>query len=103
MVQQTILQMVGAPLPAAIASGGVWVHECPNGRDRGGRRGYIYGRKTEAAFKEAIAAQGLPPDFDLPGMTVAAKIKAVGNGVPLALGRAIAKAVLEATESRLPR
>jgi DNA (cytosine-5)-methyltransferase 1 len=42
---------------------------------------------------------GLPPDFlaDAP-MTVAGKIKCVGNGVPMAMGRAIARAVRRAVE-----
>lgn len=42
---------------------------------------------------EACVLQGLPPDFDLPGFTKQAKYEAVGNGVPLPMGRAIAKAV----------
>ena len=43
--------------------------------------------------------QGLPDDFDVPGFTVAAKRKAVGNGVPLPMGRAIARAILEASNA----
>lgn len=54
--------------------------------------------KTNWAFAELKRAQGLPEGFDLPGMTVEAKCKAVGNGVPMAMGRAVAKAVLEAVE-----
>jgi DNA (cytosine-5)-methyltransferase 1 len=42
----------------------------------------------------------LPTGFDLPGFLVEAKCKAVGNGVPLAMGRALAKAVKEATEQQ---
>lgn len=47
----------------------------------------------------AVAAQGLPDGFldDAP-FTVAGKLKAVANGVPLPLGRAIAKAVRRAIE-----
>lgn len=45
---------------------------------------------------ELIALQGLPPDFDLPGMTVAGKKRAIGNGVPLVLGRVMAQAVKDA-------
>jgi DNA (cytosine-5)-methyltransferase 1 len=37
--------------------------------------------------------QGLPAEYDLPGWTNAGKIRAVGNGVPLCLGRAVAAAV----------
>ncbi len=44
-------------------------------------------------FAELCRKQGLPEGFDIPPFTVAAKCKAVGNGVPLAMGRAIAKAV----------
>jgi DNA (cytosine-5)-methyltransferase 1 len=44
-------------------------------------------------FREVCRLQGLSPDFDLPGFTVAAKIAAVGNGVPIAMGRAVARAV----------
>lgn len=57
-----------------------------------------YSNRTKAYFKHAVRAQGLPPDFDLPGMTIEGKIRAVGNGVPLPLGRAIAAAVRRATE-----
>lgn len=52
--------------------------------------------KSVRSFNHIRQAQGLPDDFDLPPFTVAAKCKAVGNGVPMAMGRAIAKAVLEA-------
>jgi DNA (cytosine-5)-methyltransferase 1 len=55
--------------------------------------------KTQWAFKNLKKAQGLPEDFDIPPFTVAAKCKAVGNGVPLAMGRALAKAVKEATKN----
>jgi DNA (cytosine-5)-methyltransferase 1 len=51
------------------------------------------GWKTKSAAAAAAAAQGLPADFDLPAFTAAAKCKAIGNGVPLPMGRAIAKAV----------
>lgn len=47
-------------------------------------------------LSEAIRLQGLPADFDLPPFTVTAKIKAVGNGVPYPLARAVARAVREA-------
>lgn len=40
--------------------------------------------------------QGLPKDFDLPGMTEQAKRTAIGNGVPLVLGRVLARLVCEA-------
>ena len=56
--------------------------------------------KTNWAFRELKRKQGLPESFDLPGMTVAAKCKAVGNGVPMAMGQALAKAVLAAMKTR---
>ena len=40
--------------------------------------------------------QGLPDDYELPGFTRAAAVAAVGNGVPIVLGRVLAGAVLAA-------
>ncbi len=57
--------------------------------------------KTSAGFAAAVKAQGLPPDFDLPSFTVAMKVRALGNGVPLAMGRAVAKAVKRALGERV--
>lgn len=53
--------------------------------------------KDTSGFVAVLADQGLPPTFlsDAP-FTVAGKIKAVGNGVPLPMGRAVAKAVKRA-------
>ncbi len=48
------------------------------------------GRRSFADFCEL---QGLPRDFDLPGLSVAAKYAAVGNGVPVPMARVIARAV----------
>lgn len=50
---------------------------------RAGRRGWA----------EFCRLQGLPGDFDLPGMTRAGKYRAVGNGVPLPMARTLARAV----------
>ena len=60
-----------------------------------------FNTKSANAFAELCRKQGLPAGFDLPGFTVEGKCKAVGNGVPLAMGRALAKAVKEATEVKL--
>jgi DNA (cytosine-5)-methyltransferase 1 len=51
-----------------------------------------------ATFRDALEAQGLPQDFlaDAP-FTSRGKWEVVGNGVPLAMGRAVARAVLAAT------
>ena len=48
------------------------------------------------SWPEACELQGLPPDFDLPGFKVQAKYEALGNGVPLSMGHAVAKAVRRA-------
>jgi len=46
----------------------------------------------------ALRLQGLPRDFDLPGMTKAARYAAVGNGVHVFVARTLARAVREALE-----
>lgn len=50
-----------------------------------------------ATWSDALAAQGLPPDFlkEAP-FTARGKWEVVGNGVPLAMGRAVAEAVKRA-------
>lgn len=58
-------------------------------------------QRSAAGFAAVKRLQGLNEDFDLPPFTVEAKVKAVANGVPLAMGRAIARAVKEATASPL--
>lgn len=50
------------------------------------------------SFRELCRLQGLPDDFDLPPFLMEEKKRAVGNGVPLAMGRALAAAVIEAYE-----
>lgn len=47
-------------------------------------------------FKELCRLQGLPDGFDIPPFLVSEKKRAVGNGVPLPMGRALAKAVIDA-------
>ena len=47
-------------------------------------------------FAELCRLQGLPEGFDLPGFTMEAKKRAVGNGVPLPMGLALARAVTDA-------
>jgi DNA (cytosine-5)-methyltransferase 1 len=56
-----------------------------------------YGYKTGDAFAAHLRKQGLPSDFlDASPFTVAGKIKVVGNGVPLPMGKAVANAVKRA-------
>jgi DNA (cytosine-5)-methyltransferase 1 len=47
-------------------------------------------------FDEVKRLQGLPADFDLPPFKVVEKVRAVGNGVPLPMGRALVAALIEA-------
>lgn len=51
----------------------------------------------DRSFKELCKIQGLSDDFDLPDFNVKGKKKAVGNGVPLSIGRVLANAVLNVT------
>lgn len=51
-------------------------------------------RRNWADFCEL---QGLPPDFNLPGWSLAAKYRAVGNGVNVLVARTIARAIKNAT------
>ena len=48
--------------------------------------------RTESSLREAVRLQGLPDDFAMPGFTVRGAIRAVGNGVPIPMGRAVARA-----------
>lgn len=92
------------PLPAVLASGGGRdrpVHIGGSGRPKSSGRiskARDLGYKTREAAAAAAAAQGLPSNFLEDGpFTVAARIKMIGNGVPLAMGRAVAAAVLAVT------
>lgn len=59
--------------------------------------GVLPGQKPRRTVERCAELQGLPPDFlkDAP-FTVEMKYTVIGNGVPLPMGRAIAKAVREA-------
>lgn len=93
------------PKPAVLASGGRWVPVAigGSGKVKGTKIWRNSGRpvanSSQAFFLEAAIDQGLPEGFDLPGMTVKGKIKAIGNGVPMAMGRAVAQAVSRAVRS----
>lgn len=50
-------------------------------------------RKGRRSWADFCELQGLPRDFALPGLTLAARYRAVGNGVPLPMGRAVASAI----------
>jgi len=58
------------------------------------------GRQGRRSFADFCELQGLPRDFDLPGLSVSAKYRAVGNGVPLPMGRAVAAAIRDRADTR---
>lgn len=60
-------------------------------------------RVTRRRFEEVCTLQGLPPGFELPGLTLEAAYRAVGNGVPLELARAVARAVTRRSHEHGPR
>jgi DNA (cytosine-5)-methyltransferase 1 len=78
--------------PAVCASGGVKPGSDRSRTPKANELGY----KTRAVFEEMWRSRGLPDDFELPSFTVAGVVKAIGNGVPLPLGHAIARAVKSA-------
>lgn len=80
----------GRPVPVALVRDGKGGHRSKKSALKN------YGYKTGDAFREHCRKQGLPAGFDLPAFTVSAKVKAVGNGVPLAMGRAMARSVKRA-------
>lgn len=49
--------------------------------------------KNRRRWPDFCELQGLPRDYDLPAFTKMQKYRAVGNGVPVPLGRVIARAV----------
>lgn len=61
-----------------------------------------FARSGRRGWAEFCALQGLPPDFDLPGLSVGAKYRAVGNGVPVFVARVIAQAIAERNQRSGP-
>lgn len=55
------------------------------------------------SWPELCELQGLPRDFDLPGWPLGFKRRALANGVPLPMGRALAHWVRDATTARTAR
>lgn len=101
------------PEPSVMASGGA--HPIPvaiggSGKRKRTLREYetrkgaaARGDKTRAYLADALRLTGLPPDFLAHApFTVAGKIHAIGNGVPMCMGRAVAKAVRRAIEGPSP-
>lgn len=80
--------------PAALASGGDRPVPVQVGNRRKTAALANLGYKNGTQLADHLRRQGLPPDFlaDSP-LTIVGKLKVVGNGVPLAMGRAVAAAV----------
>lgn len=62
-------------------------------REDNGQRGPIAACKSGAPWSKYLERQGLPLDFDLPGMGRTAKKKAIGNAVAYPVALAIANAI----------
>lgn len=59
-------------------------------------------RSTRRGWADFCELQGLPRDFDLPGLSIAAKYRAVGNGVPVFVACVIARAIRSRSTSQIP-
>lgn len=55
----------------------------------------VLARDHRRNFADLCELQGLPRWFDLPGLSRTAKNRAVGNGVPVPMARAVAEAIRE--------
>jgi DNA (cytosine-5)-methyltransferase 1 len=58
--------------------------------------------KNRRTWPDFCELQGLPRDFNLPGMTQVARYAAVGNGVHVAVARTLALAILNAYQRTKP-
>ncbi len=68
-------------------------------RSKGKGGGALPGMGTVLPIEDACEAMGLPRDFtDHMPFTMAGKRSVIGNGVPMAMGRAVAQAVRRATQ-----
>lgn len=84
------------PERAALARGGGRTTPVALGGSRRPKRSLNASEPRRLGLAEHARLQGLPPDFDLPPFTAAAKIQAIGNAVPISMGRAVAAAVRKA-------
>jgi DNA (cytosine-5)-methyltransferase 1 len=104
LVVETLALHSQEPEPSAYASGGgrtIPVALGGSGKVKSTRLREI-SYQDRGGLERALRVQGLPADFlaDAP-FTVAGKHKVVGNGVPVPLGRAVAKAVKKAIQTPL--
>ena len=59
-------------------------------------------RPDRRGWAEFCELQGLPPDYELPGLSRTAKYAAVGNGVHVTVARTLARAIREAHDRTEP-
>jgi DNA (cytosine-5)-methyltransferase 1 len=59
----------------------------------GRRANTVLARDSRPKFSRLVKLQGLPDWFDLPGLSRTAKIRAVGNGVPVPMARGVAESI----------
>lgn len=76
--------------------------------DRPGARSYtgdpcVVASDTRRTWRTLCDLMGLPADFDLPGMSKAARYRAVGNGVPVPMAAFIARAIRHPVDPVLVR
>lgn len=71
--------------------------DIPRGKMKGIKKSCALA-SDDRSFKELCYIQGLDDEFDLPDFNVQGKKRAVGNGVPLSIGRVLANAVLAVTD-----
>lgn len=90
--RRTVLMIDTAPLHNPVFEGAAIGHATSWSRVNSRPEGSMSRKHFEILKRK----QGLSADFDLPPFTVQGKCKAIGNGVPMPMGRAIAKAVKEA-------
>jgi DNA (cytosine-5)-methyltransferase 1 len=59
-------------------------------------------KKSRRGWPDFCELQGLPRDFDLPGMSTAARYAAVGNGVHVGVAEVLGNAIIEACKRSEP-
>jgi hypothetical protein len=60
----------------------------------------VLARDHRANLADLCELQGLPRAFDLPGLSRSAKYRAIGNGVPVPMARAVAAAIRDREVTR---
>lgn len=87
-------QRTKSPWPTVLATEHKYSENSADKR-RAGRK---VGRRM--TIEEVNEAMGLPKDFSTPALSVPMQYEVRGNGVPLAMGKAVARAVKHATQSQ---